>query len=130
MLLNRFLPNELIVGGMVMWLIIALAVFCYSLIFEAYYCCYKNNNLIWLQSWLPPLQILVGALPLLGLLGTIIGLLDAFAVLGNNETFSISDSIGKALLTTEAGLLVAIPAMLMLWDLKKRIEKMAVDYAT
>ena len=103
---SNLLPKELIIGGAVIWLIIALAIFCYSLIFEAYYYCHKKINLPWLKSWIKPLQVLISALPLLGLLGTIIGLLDTFSALSHNASFSISDSIGKALLTTEAGLLV------------------------
>ena len=124
MLLNAWLPNELVIGGTVMWLIIGLAIFCYSLIFEAYYYCHKNYNLAWLKSWIKPLQILIGALPLLGLLGTIIGLLDTFSVLSHNASMSISDSIGKALLTTEAGLIVSIPAMIMIWKLQTMISHM------
>lgn len=123
MLLNELIPNELIIGGTVMWLIIALAIFCYSLIFEAYYNCYKGINYLWLKSWIKPLQALTAVLPLLGLLGTIIGLLDTFLVLSQNVSFSISDSIGKALLTTEAGLIVSIPAMVLLWKLQTNIDK-------
>lgn len=130
MLPSAWLPQELITGGTVIWLIIALAIFCYSLIFEAYYCCYKKMRLSWLKSWLKPLHILTGALPLLGLLGTIIGLLDTFAVLSQNASLSISDAIGKALLTTQAGLLVAIPAMLMLWKLQSMVENMEPEYAS
>ena len=124
------IPKELIIGGTVIWLIIALAIFCYSLIFEAYYYCYKGINYPWIKSWLKPLQVLTSALPLLGLLGTIIGLLDTFSVLSQNASMSISDSIGKALLTTEAGLLVSIPAMIMLWSLQSKIEKMDAMNAT
>jgi biopolymer transport protein ExbB len=130
MLLNAWLPDELIIGGSVIWLIIALAIFCYSLIFEAYYYCYKNINLPWLKSWLKPLQVLTSVLPLLGLLGTIIGLLDTFSVLSHNASFSISDAIGKALLTTEAGLIVSIPALIMLWKLQANIEQMETNNAS
>lgn len=130
MLLNAWLPDELITGGVVIWLIIALALFCYSVIFEAYYYCYKKVHLPWLKSWLKPLHALTSALPLLGLLGTIIGLLDTFTVLSQNTSMSISDSIGKALLTTQAGLLVSIPAMVMLWQLQAMVEKMETDHAS
>ncbi|MFT5759632.1 MAG: biopolymer transport protein ExbB [Alteromonadaceae bacterium] len=129
MLLNTWLPNELIIGGAVIWLIIALAIFCYGLIFEAYYYCYKKINLPWLKSWIKPLQVLTSALPLLGLLGTIIGLLDTFSVLSHNASFSISDAIGKALLTTEAGLIMSIPALIMLWKLQTMIEQMEAEHA-
>ncbi|KGJ94391.1 MotA/TolQ/ExbB proton channel family protein [Colwellia psychrerythraea] len=130
MLLNAWLPEELITGGTVLWLIIALALFCYSLLFEAFYCCYTNIRLSWLKSWLKPLHALVSALPLLGLLGTIIGLLDTFSVLSHNSSMSISDAISKALLTTQAGLLVSIPAMVMLWKLQTMVEKMDDNHAS
>lgn len=130
MSLSTWLPEELITGGAVIWLIIALALFCYSLIFEAYYYCYKQIKLPWLKSWLKPLQVLISALPLLGLLGTIIGLLDTFSILSHNASLSISDAIGKALLTTQAGLLVSIPAMIMLWKLQAMVEKMEHPHAT
>lgn len=85
---------------------------------------------MWLKSWIKPLQALTAVLPLLGLLGTIIGLLDTFSVLSQNASFSISDAIGKALLTTEAGLLVSIPAMILLWRLQGKIDKLEVANAT
>lgn len=129
MLLSTWLPDELITGGVVIWLIIALAFFCYSVIFESYYYCYKKVHLSWLKSWLKPLYALTSALPLLGLLGTIIGLLDTFSALSHDTSVSISDAIGKALLTTQAGLLVSIPAMVMLWQLQAMIEKMEIDHA-
>ncbi|REL26909.1 MotA/TolQ/ExbB proton channel family protein [Thalassotalea euphylliae] len=122
---SNWLPEELITGGVVIWLIIALALVCYSLLLQALYCSYKKQNLAWLQSWLTPLQILISALPLLGLLGTIIGLLDTFAAISNNSALSMSDAIGKALLTTQAGLLVAIPAMVMLWKLQRTVDNFA-----
>ena len=43
---------------------------------------------------------------------------------------SISDAISKALLTTQAGLLVSIPAMVMLWKLQIMIEKMDDKHAS
>lgn len=84
----------------------------------------------WVKSWLQSLHILVSAMPLLGLLGTIIGLLETFSALSSNANLTISDAIGKALLTTQAGLLVAIPAMVMLWKLKHMVEKQEQVYAS
>ena len=122
MLLSEWIPQELITGGLVLWLIIGLALFCYGLIFEAFYCRYQKINQQWGESWVKPLQILIAALPLLGLLGTIIGLLDTFGALSHNANLSISDGIGKALLTTQAGLLMSLPAMIMLWQLQRQVE--------
>jgi len=124
------LPEEFITGGIVLWLIIILALVCYSVIFESFLCCAKSTNLTWVKSWLQPLHVLVSAMPLLGLLGTIIGLLDTFSALSANGSLTISDAIGKALLTTQAGLLVAIPAMVMLWKLTHMVEAQEREYAS
>jgi biopolymer transport protein ExbB len=124
------LPEEFITGGIVLWLIIILGLVCYSVIFESFLCCVKSKNLTWVKSWLQPLHVLVSAMPLLGLLGTIIGLLDTFSALSANSGLTISDAIGKALLTTQAGLLVAIPAMVMLWKLTRMVEAQEREYAS
>lgn len=64
------------------------------------------------------ISTVVALSPMLGLLGTVWGVLDAFAQMGgggaNGGTFSISDiapSISSALVTTVVGLLVAIPGV-------------------
>ena len=59
--------------------------------------------------------ILIGALPLLGLLGTIAGLLECFAGIANTGASNelVSSGIAKALLTTQLGLLCAIPGWLL-----------------
>jgi biopolymer transport protein ExbB len=119
------LPAELITGGAVMWAIIVLALVCYGLLFEAIYCRYHNINRQWVTSWIKPLQVLISSLPLLGLLGTIMGLLDTFSALGQNASMSISDGIGKAMLTTQAGLLMSIPAMVILWKLQEQEGRQA-----
>jgi biopolymer transport protein ExbB len=74
--------------------------------------------------------VLIGALPLLGLLGTIIGLLDCFAGIASEGADSelISSGIADALLTTQLGLVCAIPGWLLQnWvktaSLKSRLRK-------
>ena len=54
--------------------------------------------------------------PLMGLLGTVVGMIKTFAlitVFGSGEAKSLSSGISEALVTTEFGLLVAIPAILL-----------------
>ncbi len=60
-------------------------------------------------------NILIGALPLLGLLGTIMGLLDCFAGIANEGASGklVSGGITDALLTTQLGLVCAIPGWLL-----------------
>ncbi|MCX7804256.1 MAG: MotA/TolQ/ExbB proton channel family protein [Planctomycetota bacterium] len=61
------------------------------------------------------LDALIGAAPLLGLLGTITGMVDVFSVLhaaGTSDPRLLSRGISEALITTEAGLAIAIPGLL------------------
>ena len=66
---------------------------------------------------------LVAAAPLLGLLGTVIGMMDTFhatasLVSAAPDAAALSDGIGKALVTTQAGLVSAIPGALALAHLR------------
>lgn len=73
-------------------------------------------------SWVQVSGALVAMLPLLGLLGTIAGLLQAFHELslgtGTNPGERLAGGIAAALYTTEWGLLTAIPA----WFLRQWID--------
>ncbi len=60
------------------------------------------------------LAVLIQVAPLLGLLGTVVGMMQTFAVLallGTGEPRALSGGISQALLTTQAGLCVAIPGI-------------------
>lgn len=120
---DSFLPSELMTGGLVIWLIIGLALFCYGVMFEGMYQLLINRNPSWLESWVGTLRTLISAMPLLGLLGTIIGLLDIFFALSQHAQTSMSDGIAKALFTTQMGMLMTIPAMVILWLLTRKLEK-------
>ena len=68
---------------------------------------------------------LAGVAPLLGLLGTVLGMMAAFDVLstfGTGNARAMAQSISEALVTTETGLLIAIPAVYMKAFLEKRVE--------
>ena len=72
---------------------------------------------------------IVAAAPLLGLLGTVIGMIETFDSLGDMSLFSqsggIAGGISQALITTQMGLAVAIPGLIvngMLSRKQKRIE--------
>lgn len=60
-------------------------------------------------------RTLIVAAPLLGLLGTVVGMLETFDVLSSrsqeNITESVADGISVALTTTQTGLIIAIPAL-------------------
>ncbi len=63
------------------------------------------------------IQTLVAAAPLLGLLGTVIGMIETFQSLGEMamyaESGGIAAGISEALITTETGLGIAIPGLLV-----------------
>ncbi len=65
---------------------------------------------------------LVAAAPLLGLLGTVIGMMDTFHAAAT-DTAALASGIGKALVTTQAGLATAIPGTLALAHLRHRLKK-------
>lgn len=68
------------------------------------------------------LVVLVAAAPLLGLLGTVTGMILTFQgiSLGGVVTESISKGISEALITTETGLLVAIPGIIATYWIKTK----------
>ena len=77
------------------------------------------------EQHLPFLAIIAGAAPLMGLLGTVIGMIKTFkliTVFGTGDAQSLSSGISEALVTTELGLTVAIPA-LILHGLLNRLAK-------
>jgi len=64
------------------------------------------------DAWLGTILVLAGAAPLMGLLGTVTGMIETFqeiAVYGTGNVRALSSGISAALVTTQAGLAVAIP---------------------
>ncbi|MCC7518102.1 MAG: MotA/TolQ/ExbB proton channel family protein [Verrucomicrobiae bacterium] len=80
-----------------------------------------------LERGLVTLEIIVGIAPLLGLLGTVSGLIRVFAEFGRGgesiaEAVGIAAGIAEALNMTVAGLVVAIPALIFHAYYTKRVE--------
>lgn len=75
---------------------------------------------------LRPLEIVAAVAPLVGLLGTVLGMIEAFAALsevkGQIDPAILAGGIWKALLTTAAGLIVAIPALVAWHFFDKKVE--------
>jgi len=68
--------------------------------------------------------------PLLGLLGTVVGMIKVFAVIttegvGNPET--LAGGISEALITTAAGLVIAIPSLIFYRFFRGKINQLVVD---
>jgi biopolymer transport protein ExbB len=69
-----------------------------------------------LERFLPFIAISASAAPLLGLLGTVTGIINTFkliTVFGSGDVKTLSAGISEALITTEFGLIVAIPSLLI-----------------
>jgi len=70
--------------------------------------------------------------PLIGLLGTVIGMIETFDALQSSSMFAQGDSIAggisKALFTTELGLVVAVPGLLIGKILDKKEEKFSLEF--
>ena len=76
------------------------------------------------QRFLPSLEIIAQVSPLVGLLGTVIGMIDSFneLELGGSlvDPSILAGGIWTALLTTAMGLIVAIPALISHYFFEKK----------
>ena len=123
---------QLLVYNPVIWLIIGLAFLCYSvialLLTEAASDEWRQRT----ESWLDTLPNLLASIPLLGLLGTIVGLLSTFTQMsygGLDLQALLSGGIADAMLTTQLGLITVIPGWLMLAVLHKKHGKVQAKHA-
>ncbi len=80
---------------------------------------------------LQTLQALTGILPLLGLLGTVSGMIkvfDVITVFGTGNTRGMAAGISEALVTTMAGLFTALSGMYFVSNLEHRSEDLAREF--
>jgi biopolymer transport protein ExbB len=78
-----------------------------------------------LEALLPVIALTAACAPLLGLLGTVTGMINTFnmiSVFGAGDPRTLSGGISEALITTEFGLIVAIPALLMHAFLSRKVK--------
>lgn len=84
-----------------------------------------------LEKRLSIISTLGATTPLLGLLGTVSGMITLFKVItetGTNDARILSGGIAEALITTQAGLLSAIPIMLIHGYLRERLDDILSHY--
>jgi len=99
-------------GGALMPALGLLAVYLYYLSFD-----------LWLNRRLRFLFVLATSAPLIGLLGTVAGMLRTFDGLSMQDSYKmdlVAGGISQALVTTQAGLLIAIPAIALIHLLNRR----------
>lgn len=81
-----------------------------------------------LDRFLVVLEIIYGVAPLMGLLGTISGLITVFAHLNaENEAIGVARGISEALNVTVAGLVVAIPSLIFHSYYSKKVENYMIE---
>lgn len=89
-----------------------------------------NQEVPKLEKHLPALGTISYIAPLLGLLGTVVGNIEAFGVLGRfgavGDPGLLAKGIAEALLTTAAGIIVAIPAVIFYNHLVSKVNHMII----
>lgn len=145
---NNAIQQTLHEGGTTLYALLALAVTIYATLFSVWrhlaksrkpdfslgkgntethreYAAYELDEMAWVERRLPFLAVLISTAPLLGLLGTVAGMLLTFSGMASGSSApidTISTGISRALVTTQAGLVIAIPAAFLLALLKRRAE--------
>jgi len=92
-----------------------------------------RHEIVKLERGLVVLEIIVGIAPLLGLVGTIAGMMSLFGGLGEtglSDTAALAKGIGLILNATLMGLLIAIPCLIFWSYYSKKVEAMAVEMET
>ena len=83
-----------------------------------------------LERYLTSLGIIASVTPLLGLLGTVVGMIEVFSALmlaGAGNAQALAGGIAEALITTAAGLSVAIPALMFHRYFLRRVDDLALE---
>ncbi len=83
-----------------------------------------------LETGLGLLETIAAIAPLMGLLGTVLGMIQVFAVIkdqGVGQTAALSGGISEALLTTVAGLFIGIPVLMAYNFFTSRSENLILD---
>ena len=92
-----------------------------------------RHEIVRLERGLVVLEIIVGIAPLLGLVGTIVGMMTAFKELGPGgvtEAAKLAHGIATILQATLIGLLIAIPSLIFWSYYSKKVEILAVELET
>ncbi len=118
--------NYLKTGGGLMLPIIIVAFLLWQRYFASLTALKSGSPARFVAHELRFMAALVAAAPLLGLLGTVVGMIDTFHAAAIQSTSAdptaLANGIGKALITTQAGLAAAIPGSLAMAHLRHRLK--------
>lgn len=82
------------------------------------------------MSWIGYFSVIAQASPMVGLLGTVSGMIKAFQTLGisgGSDPAKLAAAISEALMTTATGLVVAIPCLFCFYYFKNTFNKLATE---
>lgn len=85
-----------------------------------------------LNCTLPLIRMLVTLCPLLGLLGTVTGMMEVFdiiAILGTGNARAMASGISKATIPTMAGMVIAIPGLYFRVGLQREVKRRLMHFA-
>lgn len=114
-------------GGPVFWLILLLSFLMWSLITLCYIHILlgrRDQPSITCQGRVQLISALVQILPMVGLLGTVEGMIDVFHVIashGGGNIRGMAGGISTALITTMAGLVTSLSGLYFVSDIKHRL---------
>ena len=92
-----------------------------------------RHEIVRLERGLVVLEVIVGIAPLLGLTGTIVGMMSVFHGLGQadlSNAVKLAEGIALILRATLAGLLIAIPSLIFWSYFTKKVEVLAAEMET
>jgi len=81
-------------------------------------------------QWVNYLNVVGAVAPMIGLLGTVSGMISAFQTIGQGgmgRPELLANDIGEALITTATGLIIGIPAMVSFFILRNRLSGVVVE---
>ncbi len=90
----------------------------------------KEREIADLKKGLGGIATIASAAPFVGLFGTVVGIINVFATMklsGGGGIAAVAGGIGEALVTTAAGLLIAIPAVMVFNYFTNAIDAFVVD---
>ena len=89
----------------------------------------EENNV---AQWVTYLNVVASVAPMIGLLGTVSGMISAFQTIGRGgmgRPELLAGDIGEALITTATGLVIGIPAMIAYFILRNRLNSAMIATA-
>jgi biopolymer transport protein ExbB len=92
-----------------------------------------RHEIVRLERGLVVLEIIIGIAPLLGLVGTIVGMMTAFGDVGQAsqiDAAKLAQGIALILRATLIGLIIAIPSLIFWSYYSKKVEMLAVEMET